>query len=897
MPDWEQEIRNRLAGVEVGRRDDIVQELAQHLQDRYTELVDDGVGHAEAFELALDELSAAHVLGRALSRVEPPPQRAVPPIGMPAKEPWLTGWWADVRDASRSLRGNPGVTLIALATLAIAIGGNAAIFSVVNAAILRPLPFTEPERLVSFWGSAPKMGLPVVNFPDALYVHFRTRARTMESVAAYQPASLTLTGNGDAERVSGAYVTANFLATLGRTPARGRDFRADEEAPGRATVALLSDGFWRRRFGAAPDIVGRAIVVEGNSITIVGVMPPGFDFPDRANLWMPIPTDPQSQNCWCYDTIGRLARGQTAATAAREIAFLNDDFSREGATQPVSAVSPAEPKSIVIAEPLARTLVGDDRLPLLVLLGAVGIALLIACANIANLLLARGNARRHEVAVRCALGASPWRIVRQLLVESLLLGSLGAAIGLVLAAAAVRLVEPSVVDRLSYVSTVALDGPVLAFTTMLTVLTVMLFGVAPAIRSARIDLQHAVRDAWRATRAPSGRRLADAFVVIQFALSVILLASAGLLVRSLGNLLSVDPGFNAENVLVGRVTIPWQEKQRDALLTRARLFYPQLAERVRHLPGVQAVGLTSTAPFSNGNNRQIFAIQGREPARGEPKLVASARAVTPEYFRAIGTRLERGRLFDARDADGAPLTAIVDRTLAQRFWADGNAVGHLVRLGDDGPWRTIVGVVGSVRHRDLSGAPDRYVYLPQQQFPSLQMDLVIRTVVEPSSISALVRNEVHALDSSLPFYEVHTLQEAVERSLGTRRITNYLLLAFAIAALLLAAVGIYGVMAVTVRQRFSEFGIRLALGAAPRDVMALVLGHGIRLVLIGVVLGVSGAFALTRYLGTLLFEVRPNDPWIMSAAALTLIAAAIAACYLPARTAITSDPLAALRAQ
>ena len=792
-----------------------------------------------------------------------------------------------------------GLTLVALLTLSIGIGANTAIFSVVNAAILRPLPFADPERLVTFWGSAPAMGLPVVDYPDALFIYVRQRTRTLSRIAAYHGGGFTLTGAGDAERLEGSAVTADFFRVLGRAPAHGRAFLPEEETPGRGGVTILSDGLWKRRFGGSPEIVGKTIRLDERPVTVVGIMPPGFDFPNRVELWLPLPIDVQSLNCWCYSTVGRLVPGRTPGDTALEMARLNDDFwlEREG-KPPKGPASTEPPGSIVIAEHLARSLLGDVKTPLLVLMGAVGMVLLIACANLANLLLTRTSARAREIAVRCCLGASPWRIVRQLLVESLLLAFAGAAIGLLLAWWGAGALGRLAAERLNYVHEATLDPTVLLFTIGVTLATVVLFGVAPALRGARVDLQDAVKDGRRATGSASSRRLADAFVVAQFALGIVLLVGAGLLLRSFGNLLAVDPGFRPEHVLVGRVSLPWLERADDQNQQHARLFHAQLAERVRTLPGVRSVGLSSSAPFSNGNNQQLFVIEGREPAKDQPKLVASVRAVTPGYFAAVGTPVRRGRVFEDTDTEKAPLVAAVDETLARRFWSDqGAAIGHKLRLGDDGPWRTIVGVVASVKHGDLTADTDRYVYLPHAQAPDGEMDLVVRTSGEPAALTATIRQQIQAMDGSVPFYEVQTLEAAVGRSLATRRLTNNLLLAFALAALILAAVGIYGVMALGVTQRTNEFGIRLALGATPGNLLALVLGQGMRLVLVGVVLGLAGAIGLTRYLGTLLFQVEPVDPLIFGGVTMVLVAVALGACYFPARRATATDPLEALRCE
>jgi len=890
MPEWRREVQSRLAGLPLdpARADEIAEELAQHLEQRYEELLGRGIPAAEAEGLLREELAAGNVLENELRRLERPAEPPPPVLGAPAEARWLRGLAGDVRYGLRAMRKHAGLTAAALTTLGLAIGANAALFSVVHSVLLRPLPFAQPARLVTFWGTAPEKGLPVVNYPQAFYVHFRARSHTMAGIAAYDGIGLTLTGAGEAERLEGANVTADFFRVLGRAPALGRDFLAEEEARGRNLVTILSDGLWRRRFGADPGIVGRAITLDNIPTTVVGIMPPGFTFPGRTQLWIPIPTDPQMLNCWCYSTIGRLAPGRTADDAAREIATLSDQFweLREG--------RPRRGESRAVAVPLARDMVGEVRTPLLVLLAAVGMVLLIACANIANLLLARAGARGREIAVRCCLGASPARIVRQLLVESLLLALAGGAIGLIVAIGAVRALGPVVVERVPHVQRVALDPVVVLFTLGLTVLSGVFFGLAPALQGTRIDLHRTMKDGARGTPARAGRRLNDAFVVSQFALSLMLLIGAGLLLRSLRNLLEVDPGFRPENVLVARISLPspaYREPQIAAFQTR-------IVPRLAGLPGVRAVALTTTAPFSHGNNQQEFVVRGHEPAPSQPIPVASARLVTPGYFAAVGTRLLRGREFDDRDREGSPLVGIVDESLARRYWADGNAVGAQIRLGNlssTNPWVTVVGVVASVRHGNLAKEPDHYLYAPLAQLPVGQMDIVVRTSVDPVGLAPAIRHEVVALDPALPVYDVHTLEQAVSRSLGTYQITNRLLASFALAALLLAAIGIYGVTALNVSQRVNEFGIRLALGARPGDVRALVLGRGMRLVLAGVAIGIAGAAALARLLGSILFGVKPLDPLTFGALAAALAAVALVACYLPARRATATDPLVALR--
>ena len=892
MPEWRRLVRQRLEGLDLppGRADEIGEELGQHLEDRFGELREAGVSAPDAERAVLAELDAADVLRAALRGVERAALPEVPALGAAHEAGWLKGAGGDLRHGLRALRRAPTLTATVVLTLALGIGANAAIFSVVRAVLLQPLPYHEPERLVRFWGSAPEKGLPVVNYPDALYDYFHRRSQAVQSITAYADFGMTLTGAHDPERLDAAGVTIDFFTLLGQVPLLGRTFLAEEGRRGQNSVAILSHGLWQRRFGGDPAVVGRSLVLDSRPTTVVGVMPAGFEYPRGAQLWMPLPIDPASLDCWCWETMGRLAPGRTVADASRELVRLNADFWAEREGRPAPA---GEPEGVVIARPLAEVLTGDVRTPLLVLLAAVGLVLLIACANIANLLLARATARSREIALRCCLGASPWRIVRQLLVESLLLGVLGTVAGLLLAAALVEMLGPPALEALGQQRVLALDAPVFGFTAAAGLGAVMLFGLAPALRGARVDVQEAVKDGARGSRGAPSRRLNDAFVVSQFALALVLLVGAGLLLRSFAKLLAVDPGFRPENVLVGRVALP------DDKGPKAALFFDQLDRRLRVLPGVKSAGLTSAAPFGRGGNGQNFRIQGREPGPGEPVLVTEVRQVTPGYFAAIGTPLLRGRLIEERDRQGAEYVAVVDESLARRFWPDGNAIGHQLRLGDDddNPWRTIVGVVSSVKSQSLLQEPDRFVYVPHAQWSAWWMSVVVRTSAAPADSAAAVRAELRALDPTVPLFEVQTLEGAVERSLGTRRLTHRLLLAFALAALVLSAVGIYGVMAVNVSHRTNEFGIRLALGAAPADVRTLVLGRGLRLVLVAVGLGLVGAAAVARLIASLLFQVNPMDPITFSAVAVVLATVALAACYIPARRATATDPLEALRCE
>ena len=897
MPDWRRIIGDRLGplGLAPTREAAIVEELAADLSDRYEELRAQGVSPEAAERLICDEHLTADALTQALAEIEEPAAPPPAPPGSTSPDGMLRGVFADLKYAARSLRKSPALTTVGLLTLAIGIGANTAIFSVVNAVLLRPPPFEQPEQLVTFWGTAPEKGLPVVNYPDALFEYYQQRIRVVSPMAMYTGAGFTLTGGDQATRLQGANVTADFFTLLGVEPQLGRTFLPDEGRPGRNLVTVLSYGLWQRRFGGDPAILGRSLMLNDIATTVVGVMPPGFSFPNRSELWVPLAIDPSSMDCWCYDAFGRLGPGQQPDDLAREVDRLNADFwaEREGRSRPPAG---AETERRTVVRPLAGELVGEVRAPVLLLSGAVGLVLLIACANLASLLLARAAARRREMAVRAALGASPRRLMRQLLAESLLTSLTGSLLGVGLAWAALGGLSRLAVERVTYLESISLDLTVLLFALGLGLLTGVLFGFAPAFRGGRVDLTYSLKEGSRGSGEPATRRLNDGFVVAQLGLSLMLLVAAGLLVRSFSNLLSVDPGFKADHTLVGRIAVPWTRYRE---MREVRLIADRLIERLALLPGVTSVGVTSTAPFSSGDNQQNMLARGRVPGADEPVPVASVRRVSPGYFDAVGTRLIEGRAFTPADRDSTELVAIIDETVARRYWPDRSALGDRIGTGDrENPrWRTVVGVVASIRHQNLAKPPDPYVYYPLAQGNTWTLDLVVRSSTADAGLGEAIRREISSIDPDLPLYDVHTLEEAVSRSVGTRRFTQLLLTGFAACAVLLAAIGLYGVMTRAVSARFREFGVRLALGARPGQIERLVLGQGLRLVLIGSVIGIAGALGVTRLLRALLFEVNPVDPVTFAVAALVLGSVALLACWVPARRATGADPLEALRAE
>jgi predicted permease len=800
----------------------------------------------------------------------------------------------DLKFALRGLRKRPAFAAIAIATLALGIGANTAIFSVVNAVLLRPLPLKEPDRLMTFWLSAPAKGLRHMDLNEALFAYDRERTRTFESLAAFEDGEFALTGGGEPEVVPGAIVTFNYFNVLGREPLHGRTFTAQEDTPGHNNVAILSYALWQRRFGGDPNIVGQSINVDSNPTTVVGIMPPDFSFPDPAErasssghvqLWVPKGLDPQNTNSWNLTAVGRLQPGATAGDANKEITSLYRQFSEEYHARVGSGAVDLNVSTVLM--PLRNNIVGDVRQPLLVLLGAIGFVLLIACANLTNLLLARAAARTREMAVRQCLGASAMRIARQTLTESLLLSFIGALAGILIAIWIVSALKSFVSSQIPHIESVTVDSTVLIFTTAIMLLTGLLCGLAPALRGARVNLQEAIKAGVRSSASGSSRRLNNIFVVSQLALSLVLLIGAALFLQSFRNLLSVNPGFRAENVLMAELALPEQKYPDKA---QVESFYERLRQGVRNVPGVEAVELCQVVPFSGDGQGGPFNVEGVE----EEAKVAWLRSSTPGYFAAMGMPILKGRGFESSDTANSLPVAIVDEKLARRYSPDGDLTGRRIRIGD-GPWMAIVGVVPSVKNRKLDEDAWPYIYRPYSQWIRRETMLVMRTSVDPSSVVGNVRQEVAKLDPELPLANISTIQRAIDRSLVTTRLTNWLLAGFAATALLLALTGIYGVMSLNVANRRNEFGIRLALGAQRSNVLRMMLGHGLRLAVVGVGLGLLAAIAFTRLLKGLLFGISASDPLTFAAIAMLLVGVALLACWIPARRATKVDPLEALR--
>jgi putative ABC transport system permease protein len=893
--DWRAEIAERLASLRLAPEEeaDLADELAQHLEDRFRELRIGGMSETEARRVVLEELDGE---GSLASKLRDVVRRGTTPatLGTPGRGSLLAQLRQDVRYAMRTMQRSPGFTAVVVLTLALGIGAATTIFSVVNGVLLRPLPYRDPHQLVVFYGTSPEKQLSEVSFPPGLFVAVRDKSRAFTSMAAFEAGvGFTITGTGDPVRIDAATVSLDFFRVFGTPPLLGRTFVAGEDTPDDPRVSVISYGLWQRMFGADPNIPGRVIKLNGNPSTIVGVMPPEFAMPDRAEVWVPVRLDPARFNCWCLDMVGRMKPGITGEGARRDLIATVDAFALS--RPDVFPDAKPDDHAKIILMPLVNRIAGDVRTPLLVLISAVGVLLLIACANIANLLLSRAGVRNREMAVRCCLGASPRRIATQLLTESGLLAGTGAALGLLLAVVGLRLIRRLPEGQIPRMDQVRVDPVVLLFAVGVTAVCALLFGLAPALRAARVDLQTNLKDGVRGSASGSARRLSNAFVVVQFALSLVLLAGSGLLLKSFQRLLSVNPGFRAENVLVARLQPPYP-RYGDAKAVRG--FYDRVLERVAVIPGVRAVGLTPRAPLTRGNPQDNVVAEGKEPKPGEPVVVSNIRDITPGYFDAIGAPILKGRDFRASDGPDAPRVAVVDETFARHYWPNEEALGKRVsEQGDTSAnrWWTVVGVVPNVRHGSLGESPSLQVYQPFAQRTHWTMYLIVRSTREPRSLISAIRRHVAAVDPEIPLYEVRTMEEAVSRSLLTRRLTNALLTAFATAAFLLAAIGIYGVISIGVAGRTREFGVRIALGAKPANVLQLVLQEGVWLAGAGIAVGLLGATWVVRFLRSLLFGVSAFDLPTFVAATAVLAVVAIAACLIPARRATRVAPAVVLR--
>ncbi|HEY6232333.1 MAG TPA: ABC transporter permease [Pyrinomonadaceae bacterium] len=794
----------------------------------------------------------------------------------------------DIRYGVRSLAKRPGFTVIALIALALGIGANTAIFTLVNAVLLRPLPYAEPDRLVWMWGNV-RGGTSRASVSPLDFLDFRQQNTTFEQFAATLsvPLPLNLTGNGEPERLQAGGVTGNYFQALGVKPELGSTFRLENEKPGNDQVVVLSYGLWQKRFGGNPDIVNKTVTLGGKSCQVLGVMPKEFSVPQSAELWVPLNFDSEpgmkQRKAHFLRPIGRLKAGVTIAQAQADTDAiarrLEQEYPDSNAGWNLRLVS------------LREQLVGNTRPTLFILFGAVGFVLLIACANVANLLLVRAAGRQKEIALRTALGAGRWRIVRQMITESVLLALAGGTLGALLAVWGVDLLVSLSEGSIPRTANVRIDATVLGFTLLVSLLTGVLFGLAPALRTMKVNLSDSLKEGGRSSSEGIHRnRTRSVLVVLESAVAVVLLIGAGLLIRSLIRLQNTSPGFDAHNVLTMRVDLP---RQKYDTPDKSNNFFSQLESRLGGLPGVEQVGFISELPLTGQPNDMPYTVEGRPPVSSDQAFDDDFRGVNRQYFESLRIPLLRGRNFTQQEVNQSAKVIIISDRLARQTFPNEDPLGKRLIMSFGNQAFEIIGIVGDIRHRALESEPRPAMYMPTYQRGS--MNVVIRTKGDPTALAATARKEVQAIDPDQPVADVRTMDQWLETAVAAPRYRTGLIALFALVALILACTGIYGVMSYSVTQRTHEIGVRMALGARRFDVLKLVVRQGMALVIAGVLIGLAAAIGLTRVMASLLFEVTAKDPFTFVAVAVVLTLVAFIACYLPARRATKVDPLTALR--
>ncbi len=799
--------------------------------------------------------------------------------------------WQDLRYGFRVLTRKPGFTLVAIITLALGIGANTAIFSVVNKLLLDRLPYNDPDRIITLWERLPEATATKEKVAPANFLDWRERNQVFDRMAAVYPYGFDYTGGTEPESIRAWLVSEGFFEIFGVRALYGRTFDPEEFKPGSSRVVVIGYGLWQRQFGSDPQIVGRTLQLDNEPFTVVGILPPEFRFLDEKQMWAPktfTDLDRRQRSGGYINVVARLKPGVSVEQAKDEMNSIAAGLASE---------HPRTNQDMgVMLVPLPEQLVKHVRPALILLLCAVGLVLIIACANVANLLLARGAERERELAIRAALGASRARLVRQLFTESVFLALLGGIGGILLASwgiDAILALSPAGIPRIDEVT---INTRVIAFTFAVAMLTALTFGLAPAIQFSRPLLQQFLKEGGRTSTAGFGRRrLRHVLVAAEIAIALVVLVSAGLFIRSFVRLLQVDPGFTSDNVLSLQVFI-WDKYQTPQQRTA---FFDEAFARLSSLPGVQAVGAVTALPFNNEDTINVdttFTIDGAPPEPGQ-QLTAYSTVASIDYFKVMGIHLKSGRFFNEYDRPGSPLVVLINEAMARRFWPDEDPVGKKITVGSFGrPMsREIIGVVADVRHTGLDSNPRPEFFVPHLQNPFGGMAIVVRTSSDPETLLPAAKDQIRAIYKDQPFYSINTMDALVSRSLGERRFNLLLLCAFASIALLLAGVGIYGLISFSISQRTHEIGIRMALGARARDITKMILGEGIALALAGIGAGVVGALLLTRLLKSFLFGVTPTDPVTFAAISVLLIAIALVASYLPARRATKVDPMVALR--
>jgi putative ABC transport system permease protein len=907
MPDWQAFVRAhlRLSGLTPEREARIVRELAAQLDDFYRDALARGAGPADAEAHARNQIrdwdrmaqdvwlaDRRHAKARFERLVEPRlEQLAGERVGSGRVDErrrrgglLVANIIRDVHYAARQLLLTPAFSAVAILTLALGIGASSAIFSVVNGVLLRPLPYPQPESIVRVYEILQKFGR--FSVAPANFLDWRQQTTVFEHIVAFNSTGATLATSTGPERLSAGAVSWNTFDLLRVSPVLGRTFRAEEDAPGKNNVIILSHGLWQRRFDGDPNVLGQSVTLNGTAVTVIGVMPADFRFIGESEFWQPIAINPSNPTRGGHflSVMARLKDGVTIEQAGAEMKAIAERLAVQ-----YPATSANESAEVI---GMHANIVEDVRPALLTLLAAVGVVILIACANVANLLLVRASARGKEMAIRTALGAGRARLVLQMLVESTLLALAGGAVGLLIAYWAIRPIQTLGAGSIPRASAITVDTTVLAFALIVSVATGMLFGLAPAWQASRATIGSVLKEGGRSSTSAGGRWLRQGLLVAEVAMSIVLLVGAALLIRSFARLVHVDPGYRPENVLAFRVSLSNGAYPDRAARTG---FFYRLMERLEGLPDVTAAGIIQAMPL-RGDYMLSFTVEGRPtpPPNEEPS--ANYRSISPNYFRAMGIPLLRGRTFTAQDVDKAPLVAIVDQKFVERHFPDQDPIGQGIDIGNgtDGFFK-IVGVVGNVRHDDLESNPSPTMYAPFGQDAFGGMWVVVRTKGDPTLVSAAARQAVRDMDNTLPAFAMTPLTRAVYESFAQRRFSMLLLGTFAAVALVLAAVGLYGVVSYSVSQRTQEIGLRMAIGAQRRDVVRMVVGGGMKFAAIGVVIGILAALALAQVVKAMLFEVQPFDPASYSGTTLVLLVVALLACYVPARRAMRVDPLVALR--
>jgi putative ABC transport system permease protein len=911
MRDWKQFVREHLPPLELNgaREREIVDELAQQFEDADSEAISRGLAREQAEAHAAAQISDWSALAHEIRNADHPiaeiVNAAVPEDWREAMREesfrkrrggnFMADFLQDIRYAFRMLLKSPGVTAVVVLTLALGIGANSAIFSVVNSVLLRPLPYRDSASLVWVTNKLPARTQPSVF--DVDYFAWSKHCTSFADMTAYSPGSeFTLTGAGDAERIVAVRATYNYLHTLGISPKLGRDISAGEDRPGAPHVAVLSDGLWRRRFSADPNIVGRAITLDGSLYTIIGVLPREFEFPEnrRAELLVPLAladVEISATKAITYvRIIARLKPGVTPAAAVAEVDALSRPFHATFPAGFIKMFAGAQPQVMFLHD----RLVGNVRPALVLLLGAVGFVLLIACVNVATLQLARAAAREKEIAIRGAMGAGRWRLARQLLTESSLVGLFGGAAGLALGVWLVALVRRFGPRAIPHLDVTHLDSRVVLFTVAVSLVSGILFGLAPVVSAFGVSLNDSLKQG--GTQSSVGKKAVrpqQVLVAIELGMALVLFIGAGLLARSFVRLISIPQGFDSHNMLTAQITLPASTYLKE---DQQRAFFSQLMPRLAALPGVTAAGAGSALPLGGMVFSSLVQVEGRPPVErvvGSP-WSAAVNMVNPEFFAALKIPMKSGRFLDHTDAASTPETGVVNEAFVRMFFPNESPLGHRIQMGGN-DWRTIVGVVGDTRQTGISAEVLPELFISSEQSPYSEMALALRTEGDPMLHAPAVREIVASIDKNVPVYGIETLDTTLASQVASQRFDMALLVGFAGLALLLSVIGIYGVMAYAVGQRTHEIGIRLALGAVPGNVLRMILLQGAKLAALGVVLGLGAGIAFTRLLSSMLFEVKATDPFTFAAGALILFAAALAACWIPARRATKVSPLVALR--